>query len=50
MGGALWFEGKRNFGPFRANLGFRFDAIGASVSSDNPLNSGHVSDTLVSLN
>lgn len=46
--GALWAESTRRFGAVRATLGMRFDGIGASVSSDNPLNSGDASDYIVS--
>jgi hypothetical protein len=46
--GALWTQGSRAFGPLRATLGMRLDAIGADVSSDNPLNSGSASDAILS--
>ncbi len=46
--GALWAEGARMFGPVRAVLGLRADAINVDVQSDNPLNSGDASDVLVS--
>jgi hypothetical protein len=45
--GALWAEGARMFGPVRAVLGLRADAIGVDVESDNKLNSGDASDVLV---
>jgi hypothetical protein len=45
--GALWAQGERTFGPVRAVLGVRADAIGVNVSSDNPLNSGDAGDFLV---
>ena len=46
--GALWTEGARMFGPVRAVLGLRADAIGVDVESDNKLNAGDASDVLVS--
>ena len=46
--GALWAEGERAFGPVRAVLGVRADAISVDVKSDNPLNTGDASDVLVS--
>jgi hypothetical protein len=46
--GALWAQGERAFGPVRAVLGLRAEAIGVNVSSDDPLNSGDASDFLVS--
>jgi len=46
--GALWAQGERMFGPLRAVLGVRADAIGVDVSSDNPANSGSASDFLLS--
>jgi hypothetical protein len=46
--GALWAQGARSFGPVRAVLGIRADAIGVNVSSDYPLNSGDASDFLLS--
>ena len=46
--GALWADGSKSFGRLRTTLGLRFDAIGASVSSDNPLNSGHAFDSILS--
>jgi hypothetical protein len=46
--GALWAQGARAFGPVRAVLGVRADAIGVNVSSDNSLNSGDASDFLFS--
>jgi hypothetical protein len=46
--GGAWAEATRTFGALRAALGGRFDAIGADVKSDNPLNSGDAGDTLFS--
>jgi hypothetical protein len=46
--GALWVQGERSFGPLRATLGGRLDAIGADVTANNPLNSGTVSDAIFS--
>jgi len=46
--GALWAQGSRAFGSIRLNFGGRFDAIGANVDSDNPLNSGSASDAIFS--
>ena len=46
--GAMWAQGERMFGPVRAVLGVRADAIGVNVSSDNALNSGDASDVLLS--
>ena len=46
--GALWAEGARAFGPVRAVLGLRADAISVNVNSDNPLNSGDATDVLLS--
>jgi hypothetical protein len=44
----LWANGEQSFGTVRVSLGLRLDVIGANVSSDNPLNSGSASDSLVS--
>jgi hypothetical protein len=43
-----WAQATGVLGPLRATLGGRFDAIGADVESDNPLNSGDANDTLFS--
>jgi len=46
--GALWAQGSREFGPLRATMGARLDAIGTNVTADNPLNSGSASDATFS--
>ncbi len=46
--GAIWAQGERMFGPVRAVLGVRADAIGVNVSSDDASNSGDASDFLLS--
>jgi hypothetical protein len=46
--GAVWGEAGWSAGPFRADLALRADTIYVDVSSDNPLNSGHAGDALVS--
>lgn len=46
--GAFWTEAARAFGPVRITGGLRIDDVGASVSSDDPRNSGSSNDVLVS--
>lgn len=46
--GALWTDAQRSFGPLRANLGVRLDAIGARVRADDRRNSGHADDVIAS--
>lgn len=45
---ALWTDATRSFGPVRATLGLRLDDFGGRVKSDDPRNSGHANDTLLS--
>lgn len=45
---ALWAAAGRAFGPLRLTLGTRVDANSATVSADNPANSGSASDAIVS--
>jgi hypothetical protein len=45
---AAYASAQRAFGPLRANLGLRVDAIGVDVTSDNALNSGNAAEGFVS--
>lgn len=48
LSGALHGQAAWAAGPWRATLGLRADAIYADIDSDNPLNSGHDSEAIVS--